>query len=418
MHGPRMRHPAGPRVLPFALQLVLLLVTLLITACAPLLGKTTATSSPTATPSSPLARLSVYSWVYDNNEGVGSILALAADSGTLRWRYGGTPFWTAPAVGDGVAYAAAAASTAERSAPPDLYALAVRDGSVRWHTPLDGYVFLPPVLAQGIVYVTTVSYTDAQGRRIPANRLLAFDAQTGARLWQVTAPSAPTQPVVERGVVYVNLGEPFLSAFRASDGQLLWRTSRSVGGGSPLTFSVRGDVIYSGSYGDQSDIFALRARDGVVLWQHHADTHGFAAPVEANGLVYVAWPNGALDVLDATTGALRWSVQVSSVTTSQIALAEGLLYVGGEDKQLYALDATTGAVRWRYRATTGVVEERPVYVETPVVAEGVVFFVAIAGGGVHGSTPGAFYALDAHDGSLRWSYNPRASVRSYLSVGS
>ena len=88
------------------------------------------------------------------------------------------------------------------------------------------------------------------------------------------------------------------------------------------------------------------------------------------------------------------------------------LYVGSYDGKFYALDANTGAMRWRF-ATGGerrfeakglhgmqpknqtIADPFDVYLSSPVVAEGAVFF---------GSGDGNVYALDAATGDLNWKF--------------
>jgi outer membrane protein assembly factor BamB len=102
---------------------------------------------------------------------------------------------------------------------------------------------------------------------------------------------------------------PARSAFRVTDGSLVWRTE-SPGG------ALRG----AGRF--------------------------YAGPAVAYGRVYIGNVNGRVIALDRDTGRVAWVRVVDDFVYSSAAVADGLVYVGSYDQRLYALDAVTGEVRW------------------------------------------------------------------------
>jgi outer membrane protein assembly factor BamB len=82
-----------------------------------------------------------------------------------------------------------------------------------------------------------------------------------------------------------------------------------------------------------------------------------AQPVVAGGVVYVGAWDGNMYALDAGTGAIKWKTFLGQTTTplcdpttigitSTATVYNGIVYVGGGDSNWYALDATTGAILW------------------------------------------------------------------------
>jgi outer membrane protein assembly factor BamB len=108
--------------------------------------------------------------------------------------------------------------------------------------------------------------------------------------------------------------------------------------------------------------------------------------VAASGLLYLRDEYGSLTALDATTGAIRWTVSDDMVGPPTVA--DGVLYVGTGSHTLVALDAATGARRWSVPFTS--------IGSSPLVANGMVYVPGIVG------SEYGFLAFSAVDGSARW----------------
>jgi outer membrane protein assembly factor BamB len=111
-------------------------------------------------------------------------------------------------------------------------------------------------------------------------------------------------------------------------------------------------------------------------------------PVVANGVVYVGTEDGAMYALNASTGAVSWSVQAGGLFPSSPAVVNGVVYIGSFDHNVYALNASTGARLWSF-ATGDLVYS------APTVVNGVVYI---------GSTDGNLYALNATTGAKLWGF--------------
>ena len=128
------------------------------------------------------------------------------------------------------------------------------------------------------------------------------------------------------------------------------------------------------------------------------------------GLVVFGSDDGNVYAVDAATGRQRWMARTDGPVASTPAIAGDRVFALSYDGRLYALDVRTGEVLWKF-ATAG--ERRfearglhgmlphtqtfadmyDVYLSSPVVAEGKVFF---------GSGDGNVYAVDAATGKLAW----------------
>ena len=79
------------------------------------------------------------------------------------------------------------------------------------------------------------------------------------------------------------------------------------------------------------------------------------------------------------------------IPKSQPALSDGVLYVGSDSGNFWAIDAKDGTVRWSYRVLFGA--QNKLIFSSPAVHNDTVFF---------GAYDGNLYALDKHTGKKKW----------------
>jgi outer membrane protein assembly factor BamB len=255
-----------------------------------------------------------------------TLLALRASDGTLLWNVplvaNGNPAigqWLASA--NGTLYVIAGEKLQDFPLSPTgenafLYALRASDGGVLWRADLGGdYYTQPsaPVIANGVVYVRAgASRAErAQGNASSAH-LYALNSSDGTLLWQyredrasVTSSSGQSlkldaviyEPIVADGVVYTSDLFGNIVALQASDGAQLWKkqickpdelAGLAIGGGA-LFASVNGELkqgVNGGpaTIGAPNLLIAMRAGDGMALWQQTIGTNGpggMGAPVVA-----------------------------------------------------------------------------------------------------------------------------------------
>jgi outer membrane protein assembly factor BamB len=201
-----------------------------------------------------------------------SLLALAADTGRLRWQYTASyaGYRTVPSYANGRLF------LWERylGKRPRVLALEASDGKVLWEYPLrpdhlsSARVGLP--VADGKVFC-------AEGGNEPA--VLALDERTGKLLWRaelgMTDGNAVTPPSVAGGLVYV--------------------ATRSA--------------VARGKEGEPGALVALDAVTGKEVWRRKEAPSGRPMVSDGNALASTSWSQGKLrfQLLDARTGQTRWT---------------------------------------------------------------------------------------------------------------
>jgi len=171
--------------------------------------------------------------------------------------------------------------------------------------------------------------------------------------------------------------------------------------------TFHGDAARTGVYAGQGP----RQFHG-VKWSFQTGDRVMSSPVYADGAIHFGSDDGNLYAVDAKSGRQLWKYVTGGPVPSSPAVADGVLYANSYDGKFYALNAKTGATKWKFKTggerrfeAKGIHGQLPrtqtfpdiydVYLSSPVVADGAVYF---------GSGDGHFYALDAQTGALRWKF--------------
>lgn len=199
---------------------------------------------------------------------------------------------------------------------------------VRWTVAMAAAPMLPPVIAGGRVFVTSVPGV-----------LSAHDLSDGHQLWREEMnPDHSITADSER--VYVAAGEA-VHALRAQDRAVAWRTPTGTLTAPPLARD--GWVIVA----PVGRTVALRATDGTVVWSRDNGTQRDRAAIAGDTLV-VPTTDGRVQALDLNTGATKWERRVGGVPAEALVVGDRL-YVGASDKYFYCLKLATGEIDWRIR---------------------------------------------------------------------
>lgn len=217
------------------------------------------------------------------------VVALDADSGSLRWRsiIGGQVIGLAT---DGNAIYLSAELTSPsgvlQSPGYEVEALRENDGQTLWNTPLT-YVPSAPVVANNEVFITAAG---ALTMTSPVNRALALSAADGRAIWRIPGTAtflAGQNPATDGDSVYlvkyllsaqVAAATPFpantevslIKAVSAADGQPRWETPLSAGIYPNTPIVANGKLFITFFFGSRPDLAVLDAASGSILWRFGA----------------------------------------------------------------------------------------------------------------------------------------------------
>jgi outer membrane protein assembly factor BamB len=213
------------------------------------------------------------------------------------------------------------------------------------------------------------------GARGDREHVIAFDATTGKRLWEVPLGRRFTNdrgdgprstPTIDGDRVYAFGASGDLSALDAASGKVAWTVNviRDLGGQnikwglseSPL---ISGDRIIVSPGGSGSAIVALNKTNGKLLWKSEADTAGYSSAVfhEIGGIreAIVFTGQRALGI-DISNGRVLWSYDKVANRVANIAtpIARGNFV-------FLSSDYGTGAALLQLTAAGGGITAREVY---------------------------------------------------------
>jgi len=161
----------------------------------------------------------------------------------------------------------------------------------------------------------------------------------------------------------------------------------------------------SGAEGEKQDLFAVDSATGQEVWHNEYDYPVWGAPAVVDGRVYIGIgngnvdlsddePYGAVECLEASTGASVWKYELPDSVLGATAVVDGKVYAGSRDGKLYCLDAATGDEVFHYATSPD--DEPMAIVSSPAVAAGQVIF---------GCEDGKLRSVDAQTGALSWEFD-------------
>jgi len=319
----------------------------------------------------------------------GNLVALGESDGRQLWSVSVGSLPTPPVAANGVVYTSAltfdeCATPRSHQETKSYYALRASDGHQLWRIDLTQDTTdtspddsLGPdtslQLVDGTLFAVSEASVSESGARV--GHIFAFDATNGKLRWKNTFFSDQNiVSIIANGLIVVRThpaGTPTLdwTAYRASDGQQVWKVS----GGYSGQFLVVGDVIYA----DASDETAMStpqqrlfdtqvvARDektGRQLWQVVAnanDVNGINSllALRANTVYVQTGPSSftekeaghwKLEGLDAASGHVRWSASLPWLLGREM-LTDTALFGYSDDMlpgYVMALDPGDGHTLW------------------------------------------------------------------------
>jgi outer membrane protein assembly factor BamB len=196
-------------------------------------------------------------------------------TGAARWS------WQAP---EPVLYVTVVDDTAYVTAGATLHAVAIADGSERWHFQTAGTQGSLASVAGEQVFVST---RDGPGA------LTALNRATGSPIWTLPGPRGLIVSLgsIQNGIVYAPTAGAGFFALNAETGQVVWQIAAL---GSVLRSTPIVDGLVFAPVDDPGGIVALRASDGAIVWRQALGGSMQGWPVVTGGLVFTTDSSGAI----------------------------------------------------------------------------------------------------------------------------
>jgi outer membrane protein assembly factor BamB len=213
------------------------------------------------------------------------------------------------------------------------------------------------------------------GARANIEYVMAFDAATGNRLWEVPngqrfrndmGDGPRSTPTIDGDRVYAFGGTGELVCLEAATGKKVWSVNvvNQFGGNTPYwgyseSPLIVNDRIILNAGGRRASIVALNKLNGQTIWQQHNDDAGYSSPMllRTGSLQQVVFFTGQRGLaVDPRDGRLLWSYNRASNSTANIATP----IVRG-NRVFFSSDYGTGAALVEVRAAGNIASAQEVY---------------------------------------------------------
>ncbi len=212
----------------------------------------------------------------------------------------------------------------------------------------------------------------------------ALNADTGEVLWKVK-PAGPLRgsPTIAFGQIFVMTQDNQLISLNMNDGSLVWdesgSTTQSGVFGVAAPAAGQGTIVAGYSSGELS---AYRYENGRTLWSdalartNISTTVGTITDIDADpiidsGRVYALGQGGRMAAYELITGQRIWELNLAGISTP--AIAGEWIFTLTDDARLLAIARSSGRVRWitqlqRYKDEED--KKGPIFWTGPVLAGG------------------------------------------------
>jgi outer membrane protein assembly factor BamB len=271
----------------------------------------------------------------------GTVYAINANSGNLRWQYPRVDEDGLGSITGGVALNGE--NIYFGSFNGNIYALNAATGDLEWQFTTGNRVWATPVVLDGRVYIGSFD-----------KMLYALDATNGNQLWafEAEAAVASTAQVVDGTVYFGTLDRTFF-AVNAADGSLEWSfPGGDAGSDGPQGWFWAKPLVYEGTiYAPNLDgkVYVLDASDGQKLREFDLGSPAAAASVLIGSLIIVASDEGKVYVIDHVTQEIRLLTDLAVKLVAPITAGDGVVYVHTQENEtVYALDPVARVVVWSH----------------------------------------------------------------------
>lgn len=254
----------------------------------------------------------------------------------VKWEIeNGSPVFTAPAVGKGLAFYG-----------DDLgncFAVKLSNGKVKWKFETGMRIISSPAYS-----ADKVVFASSNGK------IYCLNAATGSKEWEFATPRAVMGcPVIHNDTIFLGGSDGNFRALSLKSGNEFWRFG-GIGGYIETKPLIVGDEVVFGAW--DTNLYAVSRKSGALVWKWNngsASKHFSPAavwPVSSNGKIFIAAPDRFLTALDANTGKVIWRTNKHEARESIGLSNDGkILFSRSMNDSIVAIDAVggEGAVKWK-----------------------------------------------------------------------
>lgn len=209
-----------------------------------------------------------------------------------------------------------------------LYSLNPENGSEQWRFEESKYPYIAGALiTEDSIYAPTSDHLlyalDRKGNK-------RWEFKTNAPIWATPIYNPSCE------CIYIACLDHVLYAVRARDGVLLWQTERLEGAIASSPVLSEDGILYFGTFGNRFHAFDPRSQQD--LWTYTASHWVWGSPLLIEDQIILTDLSGNVIALDVKSGDERWKVPTGAAITAKPTFYNDVIYIGNEAGDLYAID--------------------------------------------------------------------------------
>lgn len=247
-----------------------------------------------------------------------AVLALALDTGAIRWRAATTAAFT-PAVGGGLVFVVAAGG---------VRAFHADSGRAAWQKALPGTIAAAPTFDTGWLLLS-----------FDGGDFAALRADDGTLIWRATLGAvAHVTPAPALDNLYLGLDDGRVVALSLATGAIVW--TQAIDGRATGLLALDDALVVGTSAGF---VASLDLRSGATRWRFRTGAAVVASPAADDDRVYVVAYDHLLRALDRRRGHLKWKRALPHRPADGPLVTGGTVLVPLFATELQGYAADTGA---------------------------------------------------------------------------
>ncbi|MFJ2398979.1 PQQ-binding-like beta-propeller repeat protein [Streptomyces sp. NPDC087843] len=273
----------------------------------------------------------------------GDVVAIrpgARDTHERLWHAQVGPVYRRPAVDAG------ARTLFIPSADHRLYALKAADGRQKWRFDAGAPILSAPLVAE-VHGRERVFFSAGQN-------LFALDTASGGELWSVPGRGFSSGRAASDGYrVYTAAGDGYARAHDAVSGEQLWAFAMATGTANHVAlYSGWDDVVAVGDgvvvVGSVAGSWGLNATTGALLWTVAGSAMYAPTVVLDDGSALLTTEFGIMSRVDLATGKTRWQTNLAvRVFNAGVVIADGVAWAQSVDGKLLGVKLSDGTPQGR-----------------------------------------------------------------------
>ena len=173
------------------------------------------------------------------------------------------------------------------------------------------------------------------------SKIVALDIATGAERWSKARServtwSSPIVASVGNTPQLVLMGNPSITSYNPSNGELLWKVDCMSGEVGASACSSNGIIFGASEY---AKMVAINGADGSILWESNELLPEVASPVATKDNLYIATSYGVVASFDTQTGELKKEHELNTEFYSSPVIVEGKIYLFSIDGKMHIFSA-------------------------------------------------------------------------------